>query len=175
MRNHALRGTAVRYLVRLALALVATCAEAGGFSFQSEHDKLADHVIVYAGLLTEERNLQGADLQGSSWKSLQTDKLYKVGGYCFYSNFISGYSPAMIVVDQYNQTKVAVFNISISDIEVKLYSVQLLSCNDISKANTQRMLDKSKGILEDMERQRQRNLQMMKELQESERKRKSQQ
>lgn len=167
--------TAVRNLIRLALALAATSVEAGGFSSQSEHDKLAELVIVYSGLLTEERDLKGADPQRSSSNSHQTDKLYKVGGYCFYSNFIPVYSPAMIVVDKYKLAKVAIFETLHSELEVRLYPVILLSCNDISNDYRQRMLDNSKAIVEDMKRQSQRNLQQMKELQEAERKRKSQQ
>jgi len=157
-----------------AIAFLAASVQANGFSYQSEHEKLADHTIISAGTLTIATDLQNLEDQGTWGQIVPAGKLYRLGGYCFHFGFLPVYSPALIVVDRYSQSKVAVFETSGSELIVKVHSIQLLDCRAISKDRTQQMLDRSKNIVEDMERQQQRNAQMLKELQDAARQRKGQ-
>ncbi|SCX37541.1 hypothetical protein [Nitrosospira sp. Nsp1] len=151
----------INRICAIALSLIATSTAAGGFSSRGDHEELVNNVIVYVGLLSE-----AADLQDSSY-SLQTEKLYRLGGYCFYSNYIFGYAPAMIVVDKHEQPRVAVFDKRYSDIDVRLYSVRFLDCNEIRKAKNQQTHDNIKAkmneVMDEIERQRQRSAQMLQE------------
>ena len=149
-------------------------AISGSFSsYSSEHDKLSEHKIIYAGNLAEERRWGDSSSRDSSLINPQNTKLYALGGFCFYADSFVSYSAAMLVADKFGQPKLAIFDSSGSNIQVRLQHVRLLNCNDIRNADTQRTLDEVKAIKENIERQQQQTQQLMKELQERERRRKT--
>lgn len=156
--------------------LLAANAIAGGFSYSGEHYKLVNHTILYAGGLVEEKTQMERGVREPSWKASQTERLYSVGASCFYSNLnFSSHTAAMILVDKQGLVKtLAVFDTSGSEIVVRLHYVQLLNCNDIRNASEQKLLDETKAMIEEIERQAQRNQQLRRELEDQERKRKRQ-
>ena len=158
-----------------AVALLAPSMQASGFSYQSEHNQLLGHTIIDVGDVAEATDLKELEAPGAWGQSSQTSKLYRLGGSCFYFGFFLGQSPALIVVDKFSQTKLAIFDIGRLDISVKLYPIQLLDCRALTMERAQRTADRVKNMIDDMERQRQRNAQLLKELQEAARQRKGQQ
>jgi len=161
------------YLVGSCSAFLAMDINAAGFSSQGDHDKLAEHTIVFVGTLTEQKNFMDTSPQEPLRLPYQAEKLYGLGEYCFYSSGHFGYTPAMVLVDKYGQPKLVIFHTNGSDLEIRLHPVRLLNCKDIRNRSIQNSLDDLKAKIESLERQRQQNRQLLNELQDRERKRKA--
>jgi hypothetical protein len=159
----------MRLLIKLciahSLALLPSLLHAAGFAYDSQHSKLAEHKILTAGTLTKKDRIQNP--KSSSFEAQK--KLFELNDNCFYADYFIDYAPALLLLDKYGQTKVAVFSIKSSDLSVSIEEVRVLNCADIDKSDVQKTLDDIEYMQQRFKRREMEIIELQRQIKESER------
>jgi hypothetical protein len=159
----------MRMLFKLCIAYLLTSlpllSHAAGFAYDGQHSKLAEHKILTAGTITIKNRVQNP--KSSSFEAKK--KLFELNDNCFYADYFIDYAPALLLLDKYGQTKVAVFNIKSSDLSVSIEQVRVLNCADIDKSDVQKTLDDIEYMLQQSKRREMEIKELQQQIRESER------
>lgn len=140
-----------RLLVIVFLFTISTQGVADGWSLFSQHAQMKDYVIVEAGDVSKVE-----PPFNTKWK---TD-LYQINGSCFMFSGYMGYwgygnKSALLLVNMQKNIQLALIEVEIGTIKVKLYSILMMECP--SRTNIMSYSDDPKEQLR-LLKQRQENL-----------------
>jgi len=108
-----------------SMLLIISINSSYGFgTFGSQHSQLKRSVIADVGQAQEVPPPAGAKWENQVY--LLNDKCFTMFGYFGFWGY--GGKPAMLVVDEQNLVKVAIFETSIGTINVKVNPVQMVKC-----------------------------------------------
>jgi hypothetical protein len=155
----------IKFIIAYLFASLPSLLHAAGFAYESQHSKLAEHKILTAGTLTIKNRVQNP--KSSSFEAQK--KLFELNGNCFYADYFIDYAPALLLLDKYGQTKVAVFNIKSSDLSVSIEEVRVLNCADIDKSDVQKSLDDIEYMLQKAKRREMEIKELQRQIEESDR------
>ncbi|MGQ2966786.1 hypothetical protein [Methylophilus sp.] len=129
---------------------------AEGFETFSYHEKLNNNLIIAVGGI----NKIPLRFSESQPYEITNDHYYRIGSKCFSSIFDMPNKPGALLIDQYSNINIGVFDNSVLGIKVEYQPVTLIDCQEVAdlrmevlrkeQSSTQRQLELEKEKLKSM-------------------------